>query len=101
MNDIEQVLAELKALRKDLGELDKKLTVHAALDEQNKKTLSEHNRILKGVNGTPGLVSKVDKNTTELGKIARTVDKVMTPILYAVGGGIIFLIILGAIGLAQ
>jgi|FLOH01.1.fsa_nt_gi hypothetical protein len=109
-------------LNKQYGELlqlmqsmDKKLDIHIALNDIRKITLDEHERILKGSNGSPSLVEQVRQNTyvrTKLEKILeavtlntdrrlfmeRVVWMFMTPLMLAMGSGIIYLIVQGAAG---
>lgn len=79
-------------------EMDKKLGIHIALDAETSETARENQRILKGKGDRTGLVAKVEKNTGDIRDIKKIAWAVMTPVLLAVGSGIVYLIVRGGSG---
>lgn len=95
--------------------MDKKLDIHIALDEVRYKEGEELKRIIKGSNGSPSLVEQVRQNTYVREKLEKIIEAVtlntdrrlfmervvwmfMTPLMLAMGSGIIYLIVQGTAG---
>lgn len=72
--------------------MDKKLDVHIATDEQTHRQSTESSRALHGSNGNVGLIAKVGRNTGDIGDIKRVGWVIMTPFLFAIGSGMVYLI---------
>ncbi len=79
-------------------DMDKKLDIHIATSAATSKIAQENRRILKGEGKETGLVAQVERNTDDIKDAKRVIDKVLAPILYAIGVGVIYLIIAGASG---
>lgn len=82
-------------------DMDKKLDIHIATSAATSKIAQENQHILKGEGKDTGLVAQVERNTDDIKDAKRVIDKVLAPILYAIGIGVIYLIIAGASGFGR
>jgi hypothetical protein len=90
---MDKILAELTAIREGQAKLDTALQVHIAASEHAEELSRENNRILKGSNGNEGLVAQVKKNAEAIATFKRIGWTIITPLLAAIGAGIVFLIV--------
>ena len=94
-SEISRVLEKLDKIMENQALFDKRLDVHIEGEKETRKLAVEATQILRGHNGDVGLVSKVAKNTEELAAIKKAIWKIMTPLLTAIGVGIVVLIAMG------
>jgi len=90
---MESELTQLLTLLKDI---DKKLDVHIAETKDDREMLLKHERILFGANGDSSLPEQVRMNTRAIAFATKIMWFVVTPILLAVGSGMVVLIMQGA-----
>jgi len=90
---MESELTQLLTLLKDI---DKKLDVHIAETKDDREMLLKHERILFGANGDASIPEQVRMNTRAIAFATKLMWFVITPILLAIGSGMVFLIMQGA-----
>jgi hypothetical protein len=77
-------------------EIDKKLDVHIAEEKSNKQTLIFHDKILRGSEDAPSLPEQVRNNSKDIRAFKKVLWYVATPLLLAIGGGVLWIIVQGA-----
>ena len=92
MTENSEINSKLDALLSRITELDKKIDVHMARDEQTAEIAHENRRTLMGYNGQIGLVAIVEKNSKAIDKINTLLWTIATPLIIAIGAGLVMLI---------
>ena len=89
---LKQILQEVRDMAHEQSELKMKVETHVAKDEWRDELLARHERILAGQNGDAGLPEQIRNNTEAIRTFKRIGWTIITPLLLAIGAGIVFLI---------